>query len=237
MNATLPLVLLGGLLGSSHCIGMCGPFALMISGGATSWTRSLLRQTTFTAGRIFTYAVFGAVAGSAGLYLERQLPTLVNVASVLAMAAGLFLIYQGLVAARVLRPRGVGGEGSCLMFGPQLASLFRSPRATHLFLAGMLTGMLPCGLVYGFVALAASTRDLAYGAALMACFGLGTAPVMMATGCGASLLSAGVRRRLFAVAAWCVVLTGALSIARGAGFLQLTPEADPAACPFCRSES
>jgi sulfite exporter TauE/SafE len=65
----------------------------------------------------------------------------------------------------------------------------------------------------------------------MMCFGLGTLPLMVATGCGGSALTYGRRRQLLRLAAWCVLLTGALTIARGIGFLQLG--AGPHACPMC----
>ncbi len=78
-----------------------------------------------------------------------------------------------------------------------------------------MTGLLPCGLVYGFLALACSTASLPRGAATMAAFGLGTVPLMVLTGTGASLVSMVTRRRLLRFAAWCVVLTGIVSLARG----------------------
>lgn len=101
----LPLVFIAGILGSSHCIGMCGPFALTIGSGAGNWKTNFGRQAIYSVGRIFTYAVFGAVAGAAGLYLHQNIPSLVNVAALLAIVSGLFLLYQGLLAARLIRRR------------------------------------------------------------------------------------------------------------------------------------
>ncbi len=63
-------------------------------------------------------------------------------------------------------------------------------------------------LVYGLLALAASSGDLLLGGTMMICFGVGTAPVMILTGCGGSLLNLTARKHLDRVAAWCVVLTG-----------------------------
>ena len=59
----LPLVLMSGLLGSAHCLGMCGGFALAIGGGATNVRSNLARQLVYTAGRVFTYMVFGHPEG------------------------------------------------------------------------------------------------------------------------------------------------------------------------------
>ena len=229
----LPFVFVAGILGSSHCLGMCGPFALTIGSGAADWKVNFARQVLYTLGRIFTYAVFGAVAGAAGLYLQRQLPALINVAALLAIVAGLFLLYQGLLAARVIRRRTPNAAGVACLAGDFVANFLKSPGLPNVFLAGLFTGMLPCGLVYGFVALAASSGDLVMGAGLMIAFGLGTAPVMMLTGCGSSLLSLAARKHIYHIAAWCVILTGLISIARGAGFVELPGWFAAAGCPMC----
>lgn len=229
----LPLVFIAGILGSSHCIGMCGPLALTIGSGAADWWLNLGRQVVYTLGRIFTYAVFGAVAGAAGLYLQRELPSLVNVAALLAIVAGLFLLYQGLLAARVIRRRTPNTSAVPCLAGDFFARFLKAPGLHNIFLAGLFTGMLPCGLVYGFVALAASSGDLIAGASLMIAFGLGTAPVMMATGCGSSLLGLAARKQIYRIAAWCVVLTGLISIARGAGFVEFPGWVEASGCLMC----
>lgn len=225
----LPLVLLAGVLGSSHCLGMCAPFALTIGAEAKSLSTNLGRQLVYSAGRIFTYATVGAVAGYAGRYLHETAPALVNIAAILAVVAGVLLLYQGLLAARVLRRRVPSGT-NVLCSGEFLRTFLRTPGLQNVFLAGLFTGMLPCGLVYGFVALAASSGDLLMGAALMAVFGVGTIPVMVLAGCGGSVLSMTARKHLFRLAAWCVVFTGVVSIVRGFGFLEVF---GGGGCPMC----
>lgn len=232
---TLPLVVFAGLLGSAHCIGMCGPFALMIGGSAGDWRTSLRRQVIYTAGRIFTYATLGAVAGAAGLYLVRRAPSFINVAATLAVAAGLFLVVQGLKATGMGRRRAVSQTShptSCLAVG-FIGRFLRSPSHSAVFFAGLFTGLLPCGLVYGFLALAASSENVWQGALLMIAFGAGTAPAMIATGSGGMLLSVPARQRLLSFAAWCVVVTGLLSIGRGVGFVDLPGWFAGSGCPMC----
>jgi hypothetical protein len=232
MLIELPFVLISGMLGSAHCLGMCGPFALAIGAGAPNWRRNLLRQTCYTAGRVFTYAFLGACAGYAGAALGESAAGWVRVPAVLAIVAGLFLIYQGLATAGAMpvwqgwsKSRHLAGSGPCLT-ATFFASFLRHPRTHGVFLAGLFTGFLPCGLVYAFLALAASSASVAMGAATMVAFGFGTAPVMIATGWGGSLLGWTWRRRLLQVAAWCVVAAGVISLVRGAGYLQGN-------CPFC----
>lgn len=229
----LPLIFVAGVLGSSHCIGMCGPFALALGGGEISWLRNLGRQSIYTLGRTFTYAVLGAFAGFGGLRLTRVAPWLTNAGAALAVIAGVWLLYQGLVAAGVWKRRAVSVSQPCLV-SDLFRSMLRLRGISGVFLAGLFTGLLPCGLVYSFLALAAATANLWQGAATMVAFGLGTAPVMIATGCGGSLLSLAARRHVFRVAAWCLVLTGVISIARGMSFMQHPANPTAATCPLCR---
>jgi sulfite exporter TauE/SafE len=112
--------------------------------------------------------------------------------------------------------------------------MLRNPALRSTFSAGLFTGLLPCGLVYAFVSLAASTGDLLHGAATMLAFGLGTVPLMVLTGTGAMLLGVRVRQRLWQVAAWSVVVTGLLTIGRGVAFLQFEEASPPRPCPFCK---
>ncbi|HND51065.1 MAG TPA: sulfite exporter TauE/SafE family protein [Pirellulaceae bacterium] len=226
-----PFLIMAGMLGSSHCIGMCGGFALTLAGSSRSPWNNLGRQMAYTTGRLFTYSTLGGLAGFVGWRLTKLVPSGVHVAAVLAIVAGLFLLYQGLVAAGVWRRKSIGaGEGGCLA-GSYFGAILRAPGFMPAFLAGLFTGLLPCGLLYGMIALAASTHDLVYGLGTMAIFGLGTAPVMIATGWGGSLLNLAVRKHIFRIAAWSLVLTGAISVVRGVSFL--THGIGPTSCPFC----
>lgn len=231
----LPLIFLGSLLGSSHCIGMCGGFALSIGMGARNSRNNLSRQSAYTLGRVCTYAFGGAVAGYAGARLSRENLPLVNTQAALCIIAGILLVLQGLWSTGVVPRlfRWSGHAAPCpahRLFGEFLIR----PGWTAAFVAGLLTGFLPCGLVYAFLALAASTSSVLLGAATMAIFGAGTAPLMMLTGLGASVLTLTVRRRVLHLAAWCVVVTGLLSVNRGLGWVHV-PGVEPfPQCPHCR---
>jgi sulfite exporter TauE/SafE len=228
-----PLIFLGGLLGSAHCIGMCGGFAIAIGAGAQSWSVNLARQFTYSLGRVATYALGGAIAGFGGMRLSGALTGWVNVPAILAIVAGAMLIAQGILSAGYWRPRAARFQHAVCVAGSMFRTLLSAPGWSGVFLAGVFTGFLPCGLVYAYLALATSSGDLPRGAAIMALFGLGTWPMMILTGAGASLAGPNVRRKLLHVAAWCVMLTGAITIARGIGFLKLSADAPPAGCPFC----
>lgn len=227
----LPLLFIAGLLGSSHCLGMCGGFALTVGNNAKSWQDNALRQSLYTAGRLFTYAVLGAVAGYCGSRLTSQIPALVSLPAILSVIAGVILIYQGLLSAGWLPKSGVAGRTSCLA-SSFFASFLVGPRWLQVFLAGLLTGLLPCGLLYGMVALAASTHAMLPAITVMVVFGLGTAPLMILAGLGGSLMRLSWRKPLFRLAACCLILTGAISVARGASFLLASSPATTT-CPLC----
>lgn len=232
---TYPLILVAGMLGSSHCVGMCGGFALMLGMRQESRVGRVISQGLYTLGRVFTYAVMGALAGAFGAKLSRSVSDWINVPAALSLVAGLFLIWQGLVAAGVRfrrTPASTAHKAPCLM-ATGFRSILQAPGRVNVFLAGLLTGLLPCGLVYGFLSLAASTGDLVQGALTMIAFGFGTAPLMIATGLSGALLGVVVRQRLLRVAAVCVVITGALTVVRGAGFVRSFQSESPATCPYC----
>ena len=115
MIPELFLVFTGGLLGSAHCVGMCGGFALSIGASSINWRRNFARQFVYSAGRIATYTSIGAIVAYAGLQLNRAVAEAVPVQSILALLAGGLLIVQGLLAAGVVRSSVGAAQGACLM--------------------------------------------------------------------------------------------------------------------------
>lgn len=229
-----PLIFLGGFLGASHCVGMCGAFAVSIGIGATSVRANLRRQALYTLGRTVTYAFGGAAAGVAGMRLQQLSLAAMNPQAMLAIAAGTLLVGQGLHSAGLipwLRRRHVAA-GYCPAQG-LFASFLTAPGAWNAFFAGLLTGFLPCGLVYAYLVLAAGTSSLWQGAAIMGLFGAGTAPLMILTGIGTALLSLRMRSRLLRLAACCVVVTGLITIGRGVSWARPANATTAPACPFC----
>jgi sulfite exporter TauE/SafE len=191
----------------------------------------------------------GAAVGYGVLRAADGLGRWVNITAGVAILAGVLLIIQGLLATGLLRlgiswlrsaltiqPRetNTNNPGLGCLVGGMVGSYLRDRRLSSVFLAGVLTGLLPCGLVYAFATLAASSGDPFAGAATMAAFGAGTVPMMILAGTGAQFFSLAGRQKLLTIAAWCVVITGALSIARGVSFLHIGNPSAVADCPFCK---
>jgi sulfite exporter TauE/SafE len=232
----LPLVFMAGLLGSAHCLGMCGGFALAVGSGAAGLRAGLARQTAYTAGRVCTYGFLGAVAGGLGRAAAAELSSWIDTMAWLGIAAGLVLAMEACRAAGWLPGRVARGASAmaCLAGGP-FRGLLRGGGWAGVFVAGLGTGLLPCGLVYGLLALAASRGTVGGGLATMLVFGAGTAPLMVATGLGGSLVSLALRQRLLRFAAGCLLLSGML--AAGRGIYALAHSASERSCPLCAAAS
>ncbi|MFY9254825.1 MAG: sulfite exporter TauE/SafE family protein [Fuerstiella sp.] len=241
----LPLVFVSGVLGSAHCIGMCGAISATMNIGAKGIQGALIRQILWSIGRTFTYAFLGMLAGFSGARLTRSdylsaQTSVINYQAAFAILAGLLLMMQGLIATGWIRRRKnirqIGGQTSCLtasIFG----SFLRGGSNVGVFVAGILTGFLPCGLVYSFLALAAATASVWKAPLLMTAFGLGTVPVMLVTGVGLTMASLKMRQRLMKAAAVCVLVTGVLAVGRGIAFAANSNSEKPQeACPFCAAK-
>jgi hypothetical protein len=209
---------------------MCGGFVVTIGANRRGLSENLRRQIVYTLGRLFTYGFLGAMAGAAGAYIATLNLPLLSVQSALSLAAGAAMVLVGFTQLGVIRwPQKMSG-GSCGGLNAALLGHFiRLPATAAVFLAGVFTGFLPCGLVYTFLALAMTTKSPIQGWLAMIVFGIGTAPALLALGCGSSLLSLAARRRVHHLAACFVLLVGGVTIYRG------WPRETP--CPHCDTPS
>lgn len=209
---TLGAVLVGGLLGSAHCIGMCGGIAAALGTLDIPMRPLVLRHLAYNVGRVFTYAFMGAMAGAAGLWLGQYRLPLVAAQQVFSILAGLIMLAVGLSVLGVLRlPRAWALPE---VLSPLFKALLNARSSGGFFLAGLANGFLPCGLVYAFVAMAAASGTVLGGGALMAAFGLGTIPAMLAVGCGSRLFTHATRLRVYRIAAVLIVVLGGVTVAR-----------------------
>ncbi len=228
---TLLAMFLGGLLGSGHCVGMCGGFALAIGALRPKLPAALLPQLAYSAGRLITYGFLGAVGGLAGAYLSSASGTLAGAQRIVAVVAGVVMLYMGASALGLIRIARINRTADSL-FGPLLGHFLQAKAGAGPLLAGVFTGFLPCGLVYAFLALAIASADPIAGWLGMVCFGLGTVPAMVLIGCSSTLLTQKLRVRAVRAGACFVMLLGAVTIWRGLPAAQHchTTENDAACC-------
>lgn len=182
MAALAAAALVAGLLGGVHCAGMCGGIAAALS--AASRGPALARQLAFNAGRIASYAFAGAIAGGLASMLPIEGPVL-DARIVLLAAAQVLLLMVGLYVAgwntAVTRLEKAGGL-LWRRLEPLRRALFPIDSTAKALAAGAVWGWVPCGLAYTMLALALASGDAAGGALVMAAFGLGTLPNLLAAG-------------------------------------------------------
>ncbi len=189
--------LLVGLLGSSHCIGMCGGIVGALGLGIEARLQSrppslLLYHLSYNLGRIGSYVLIGLAAGALGGGLARF--GISPVAGKLFAAA--FMIALGLYLAGWWRGLALlerAGLQLWRLIRPFGARLMPVRRPAQALLLGALWGWLPCGLVYAAVAWSLTSGSALDGAILMLGFGLGTLPALLLAGNALQLFGHWVR--------------------------------------------
>ena len=184
-----------GLLGGGHCLGMCGGLmgALTLAIPPEQRGRRLQLLLAYNLGRILSYATAGLLFGLAGWAVASSPAAMLLriVAGLLLISMGLYLggWWSGLTSIEAL------GRGLWRHIQPVASRLLPVSSLPRALLLGALWGWLPCGLVYSTLLWAASQGDALDSALLMLAFGLGTWPVLLATGMAAERLTALLRRR------------------------------------------
>jgi sulfite exporter TauE/SafE len=188
-----------GLLGGTHCVGMCGGIVGALSLGAPARWSMLF---AYNAGRIISYSAAGAIAGALGaasLGLEGQVPVrlmLYLVANLMLVALGLYLL--GVTRALAFTER--AGQHLWRRLQPLTRRFLPARSMAKAFPLGLLWGWLPCGLVYSALASALTAGSSGRGALMLLAFGLGTLPNLLLAGILLARLNEFVRRpavRLF----------------------------------------
>ena len=203
-----------GLFGSLHCVGMCGPIALLIPLQRQRKGLRYLQLGAYFIGKTLTYALMGLLFGLVGegvFIAEYQ--------QEFSIFAGLLMILMGLFSLLHLRVKGLGNpllKGFSLLknaLGKQLSK----KTVTSSLSIGFLNGFLPCGLVYtalfGALAMGNWWGSMTY----MTVFGVGTIPLMLLLILLGDFLPLALRRRLNQWLPLMVILVGILFILRGLG--------------------
>lgn len=203
-----------GLMGSLHCIGMCGPIAFVLPVDRSSSTKKIFQIFTYHFGRLIAYGIIGLLFGiiGKGLYLfgmQQKLSIIVGAAMILAVV----LPYKFLSKFSISKPlyKIIGKLKS------NLGQALKRKTADTFLTIGFLNGFLPCGLVYMAVLGAVAAGDAINGAFYMVVFGVGTLPLMTIAVYFGSILKGGVKSRVRKLVPIFVALVGLLFILRGMG--------------------
>ena len=215
------LMLLLGLVSSLHCGAMCGPILVVAAApvggsdrdGERRWLPLLSWQTSYHLGRALTYCTVGALLAVLGVSITRLLPSqpIGSAIQVVVGASILVLAVASLLSAKALeRPIGSG------RFARLLRRVVTVGHPWGMLVLGVLTGFLPCGVLYAAFLRSVAARSAWEGGRLMLAFWIGTTPLLLAVG----FLSAGtmrwLTRRRAALVLAMVLATGAWVLYRGA---------------------
>lgn len=189
---------LTGLLGSVHCIGMCGGIVGALTMGLTEPVRHsplklLPYLLTYNIGRISTYVFMGLIVGFIGT-LSQQLPFQHDIH---LWVSGLFMIALGLYIGawwQALTYLEQGGAVLWRIISPLGQRFLPIKNPLQAFGLGLVWGWLPCGLVYTALGLALAGGNSIQGGWIMLSFGLGTLPMLFAMGTTAQWLMQLTRR-------------------------------------------
>jgi sulfite exporter TauE/SafE len=169
-----------GLLGGTHCLGMCGGIAATVAMGSPGGGRGAGLLLGYNTGRIFSYGLAGALLGSLSWLIED--PT---IQIIIRSFAGIMLILMGFYIAQwwqILTQVESAGGVLWKRISPIASKLLPVKNAKQAILLGLIWGWLPCGLVYSTLIWASAASDWLLSAQLMVLFGLGTLPAMLMTG-------------------------------------------------------
>lgn len=203
-----------GLLGSFHCVGMCGPIAFLLPVDRSSNSKKTFQIFIYHFGRIFAYALLGLVFGlvGKGLYLFGMQQKLSIVIGVLMIVVVVFP-FKKIGKYNLSQPiyKLISKVKS------SLGAALKKKTADTFLTIGFLNGFLPCGLVYMAIFGAIAAGSALEGSLYMAIFGLGTIPLMTTAIYLGSFLTAKVKQRIRKAIPVAIMVIGCLFILRGMG--------------------
>ncbi|MEJ2103057.1 MAG: sulfite exporter TauE/SafE family protein [Ignavibacteriaceae bacterium] len=212
MSPEILAAFLVGLVGSLHCIGMCGPIAIALPVPDSSNLSFFTGRILYNLGRVVTYSFLGAILGLLGGRIA-----LAGAQQVVSIILGVAIIIA------VLLPQKYKNYFAQHPITQKLAQplkenigvLFKKGTFSAMFLIGILNGFLPCGLVYVALAGAIASGNAISGAAVMILFGLGTVPIMFAATVFGKFINVGIRTKIRKAVPVLAILLGVIFILRG----------------------
>jgi sulfite exporter TauE/SafE len=203
-----------GLISSFHCIGMCGPIAMMLPVERDNSAKKVTQILTYHIGRLTAYAIIGLIFGlvGRGLYLA-------GLQQRMSIFIGVAMIAVVLIPEKVFAQYNFSKPIFKLIskIKSSLGSQFKNKSYKSLFIIGLLNGFLPCGMVYVALFGAIAMQNEFFGIVYMILFGLGTVPMMSSIVYFNSLLSISVRNKIQKFIPIVAVIIGILFIFRGLG--------------------
>ncbi|OIQ24126.1 sulfite exporter TauE/SafE family protein [Lacinutrix sp. MedPE-SW] len=206
--------LIFGLLGSFHCVGMCGPIAFLLPLDRKNKTNRILQLLSYHSGRILTYSVLGLLFGVIGKSLN-----LFGLQQQISIVIGVLMIVFILIPSNIFNRYNFSKPIYKLVsrVKTKMGKELKNKKKSTFFTIGYLNGLLPCGLVYMAIFGALATGSAYKGSLYMAIFGLGTVPLMTTAIYLSNFLTNKIKGRVLKVIPIFVIIIGLFFILRGLG--------------------
>ncbi|GAB5400849.1 MAG: sulfite exporter TauE/SafE family protein [Aureisphaera sp.] len=206
--------LIFGLLGSFHCVGMCGPIAFLLPIDRKSPTKRFFQILSYHFGRLLTYSLLGLAIGWIGSNLEWF-----GFQQQVSIAIGILMITVVLLPVKTFNKYNVSKPIYRFVstIKSELGVRLKKKDPGTFFTLGFLNGLLPCGLVYMAIFGALALGNTLQGSLYMALFGLGTIPLMTTAVYLGNFLSGKAKQQIVKWIPVVVVLIGVLFVLRGMG--------------------
>lgn len=203
-----------GLISSLHCIGMCGPIAMMLPLDRSNQAKKTLQIFTYHLGRLSAYGTIGFIFGLVGKGFS-----LAGIQQELSIFLGVAMITIVLVPEKIFMSHNFSKSIFSVIskIKTSLGSQFKNKSYQSLFTIGLLNGFLPCGMVYVALFGAVAMQSPSFGVLYMILFGLGTIPMMSSVVYLNSFLTLPFRNKIQKVIPYVAVCIGILFILRGLG--------------------
>lgn len=203
-----------GLISSFHCIGMCGPIAMMLPVDRNNQAKKTLQIITYHIGRLSAYATIGLTFGLLGRGFF-----LAGMQQKLSIFIGIAMIFTILIPEKIFAKYNFSKPIFKLIskIKTTLGNQFKNKSFKSLFIIGLLNGFLPCGMVYVALFGAIAMQSASFGVIYMLLFGLGTVPMMSSIVYINSYLTVPIRNKIQKAIPIIAVVLGVLFILRGLG--------------------
>lgn len=200
-----------GLLGSFHCIGMCGPIAFMLPVDRNNQIKQFFQILSYHFGRLATYSILGLLFGflGKGFHLfgfQRHLSIITGVLMILTII--LPKLFQKIKISKTI-------SRVIIKLKSSLGKELKNKRNDTFFTIGFLNGYLPCGLVYMAILGAIATSNPLTGGLYMFLFGVGTIPLMSLVVYLGNFVNGLLRKRIQQIIPVVVIFIGVLFVLRG----------------------
>lgn len=203
-----------GLLGSFHCVGMCGPIAFMLPVDHTNSFKKVSQITIYHIGRLLAYCLIGLLFGLVGKSLY-----IFGLQQQLSIVIGVLMIVVVLLPHKTFNNYNFSKPifKTISKLKNSLGKALQKKTNDTFLTIGFLNGFLPCGLVYMAMFAAIATGSTLQGSLYMLIFGLGTIPLMTTAIYLSTFLKGSVRQKIQKAVPIFVIIIGILFILRGLG--------------------